>query len=123
MVGWLTFVSIVELAVLLALPTLFVVLYHRRTGGHWREFAEARHLMWFTAVLAVTFGMTLLFQLLGVFVPAWGSATVNILGHEVTWLLVGLWAQVIVFGGLILELANRLRLMLQGNHLHPDPDG
>ena len=99
MVQILMVVSLVELGVLCALATIFVIGYHRHSRGAWRTIPEGRHLMRFTAALAVTFGLTLGFALLGPTMP----------------LAVALGIQVVVFGVLIFELANRLRLMLSGN--------
>ena len=99
MVDVLTVVALAQLGVLCALATVFVVVYSRRSHGAWHSTPEGRHLMRFTGILAVTFGLTLGFQLVGHLVPAEWALAVS----------------VIVYSGLIVELANRLRLLLRGN--------
>lgn len=122
MVQVLVLVSVVELAVLFTLATVFVVLYHRRSGGRWRDTPVGRHLMRLTAALAVTFGLTLANAVAAVAWPAWPTLTLTLGGVSVSVLTLALVVQVAVFGALMVELANRLRLMLSGNG-HTDRPG
>jgi hypothetical protein len=71
--------------------------------------------MRFTAVLAVTFALTLLFRSLDPPPLPFDAPVPIIIDHWTVPLGWALWVQAILFGGLAVELANRLRLMLSGN--------
>lgn len=97
----LALVVSVQLVILTLVSFTFCFLYQIRTGGTWRRLPEGRHLMRFTAMLGITFALTLAFSFM---VP-------NVIS-----LRVALIAEAVVFGALIVEIANRLRLLLQNNH-------
>ena len=113
----LLIISLVETFLLSFFATAFVLLYQYATGGEWKTLPEGRHLMRFTTVLAITFWATFASQLATLVIPTWTSYIVDFFNTKIPVLVIVLTAQVIIFGALLAELCNRLRLMLQGNHI------
>ena len=115
MVALLWHAATVELVVLWALATVFVVGYRWRSRGAWHDSPEGRHIMRFTAALSVTFALTLLFRSLDPPLLPPDAPVPLIVGHWAVPLSHALGVQVLVFGAMAVELGNRLRLMLSGN--------
>ena len=92
-VSILLWVSCIQLAILSGLAWAFVLRYRNKSQGAWKDTAIGRHLMRFTAALGVAVTATFVFRVLDIPV------------------LLGLLVQCGVYSLLIIELANRLRIL------------